>query len=71
MDRNIFDQTLRAFKVAKPFRPFTVVLVNGDRVNVDDPEAFIIRDGVSGFIGRDGLPNVFWYDGVDRIDEVT
>ena len=40
-----FDETLRTFKRRTPFRPFTVALVNGDRFEVDHPEALLVRDG--------------------------
>ena len=31
MDRDTFDQTIRAFKHRTPFRPFTVAMQNGAR----------------------------------------
>lgn len=34
MDRDTFDGTIRAFKHRTPFRPFTVAMVNGDRLEV-------------------------------------
>jgi hypothetical protein len=33
-----------------PFRPFTVALVNGDRFEVDYPDALVVRDGMAVFI---------------------
>lgn len=51
MDRESFDATLRTFKHRTPFRPFTVSLVNGERLEVDRPDAFAVRDGVAMFAG--------------------
>ncbi len=39
MEVQNIDQTLNAFKNRKPFRPFTVVMVDGDRFEVDFPNA--------------------------------
>ena len=38
MDRDTFDATIRAFKHRAPFRPFTVAMIDGDRLEVDHPE---------------------------------
>ena len=40
-----FDRTLNAFRKRSPYRPFTVVLVNGDRFEVDYPDALVVREG--------------------------
>ena len=68
MDRGIFDETLTTFKNRKPFRPFTVALVNGSRFEVDHPEALVIRDGVGLFAGPGGVPVVFDYEGVCQVE---
>ncbi|MGO9467250.1 MAG: hypothetical protein ACLQIB_10295 [Isosphaeraceae bacterium] len=54
MDRETFDATIRTFKHRAPFRPFTVSLVNGDRLEVDHPDALAVRDGV-GMLTRSHL----------------
>ena len=38
------------FNADRPFQPFTVPLVNGDRFQVDHPEALVIRDGIAVFM---------------------
>ena len=43
MDRDTFDNTIRTFKHRTPFRPFTVSLVNGKRLEVDHPDALAVR----------------------------
>lgn len=67
MDRETFDSTIRTFKHRTPFRPFTISLVNGERVEVDHPEALVVRDGVGLFAGPGGVPAVFDYEGVAQI----
>lgn len=67
MDANNFDNALVAFRRRVPFRPFTVVLVNGDRFEVDHQEALVVRDGVALFVGPGGVPVVFDHEGVAQL----
>ena len=67
MDRETFDTTIRTFKHRTPFRPFTVSLVNGERVEVDRADALVTRDGVALFAGPGGIPAVFDYEGVAQL----
>jgi len=67
MDRDTFDATMRSFKHRTPFRPFTVSLVNGERLEVDHPDALVVRDGVALFVGPGGVPAVFDYEGVAQV----
>lgn len=67
MDRDTFDSTIRTFKHRRPFRPFTVSLVNGERVEVDHPDALVVRDGVGLFAAPGGVPSVFDYEGVAQV----
>jgi hypothetical protein len=67
MDRDTFDTTIRTFKHRSPFRPFTVAMVNGDRVEVDHPDALAIRDGVAIFAGPGGIPHIFDHEGVNQV----
>jgi hypothetical protein len=67
MDRETFDATIRTFKHRAPFRPFTVSLVNGDRLEVDRPDAVAVRDGVGMFVGPGGIPSIFDHEGVAQV----
>jgi hypothetical protein len=67
MDRDTFESMIRLFKNRRPFRPFTISLVNGERVEVDHPDALALRDGVGLFAGPGGIPAVFDYEGVAQI----
>ena len=66
MQADNFDHTLTALRQRVPFRPFTVALVNGDRFEVDHPNALVVRDGVPVFIGPGGIPIVFDREGVSQ-----
>ncbi|MEX0702779.1 MAG: hypothetical protein WD069_11855 [Planctomycetales bacterium] len=67
MTRTNFERTLRAFQRRTPFRPFSVALVNGDRVQVDHPEALVLRSGVAVFISAAGAPTIFDHEGVSEL----
>ena len=67
LDRDTFDGTIRAFKHRTPFRPFTVAMVNGDRLEVDHPDALAARDGVALFAGPGGVPVIFDHEGVSQV----
>ena len=67
MEADSFDRTLNAFKRRSPFQPFTVALVNGDRFEVDYPDALVVRDGVAVYIGAGGVPVLFDHEGVSQV----
>jgi hypothetical protein len=62
-----FDQTLRALKAKKPFRPFTIEQVGGERFEIDFPDVLAVRDGVAAFVGPGGVPVLFDHESVSRI----
>ncbi len=66
MVADTFDQTLRAFTDRRPFRPFTISLVNGNRFEVDYPTALVFRDGVAVYLGPRGVPVIFDHEGVSE-----
>ena len=67
MTNDNFNRTLRTFQKQTPFKPFTVALVNGDRVQVDHPLALVVRAGVAVFIAADGAPTLFDHDSVSEV----
>jgi hypothetical protein len=67
MDRATFDSTIRAFKHRTPYQPFTIAMVNGNRFEIDHPEALALRDGVALFAGPGGVPVIFDYEGVSEV----
>jgi hypothetical protein len=67
MDIKHFARSMRRFQRQTPFRPFTVALLNGDRVLVDCPDALVYRAGVAAFIAAGGVPTVFDHESVSRL----
>jgi hypothetical protein len=67
MDANTFDNTLGALYSRRPFHPFTVVLVNGDRFEVDHPLALSIREGAGFFWAPGRVPWIFDHESVSQI----
>ncbi len=67
MDIETFDATIRSFKNRTPFRPFTVSLVNGKRLEVDYPDALVVRDGVAVFVAPGGIPAIFDHEGLAQV----
>lgn len=67
MDREKFNSAIRAFKHRKPFRPFTVAMVDGDCLEIDHPDALAIRDGLGMFTAPGGMPVIFDNDGVSQV----
>ena len=67
MIANNFERSLQAMVRRKPFRPFTVELVSGDRIEVDHPEALVHRAGVAVYLSPEGYPVLFDHDGVSQI----
>ena len=62
-----FENSLKALKQRKPFRPFTVELVSGDRFEVDFPDSLVIRDAVAVFVRPGGIPLLFDHEGVSQL----
>jgi hypothetical protein len=67
MDPGHFERSPRAFQRRTPVRPFVVALVNGDRIQVDHPEALVLRDGVAVFIAADGVPTLVDHESVSQL----
>lgn len=61
-----FQSVLNEFRHRRPFRPFTVELVSGDRFEVDFPDALVSRDGVGVFIRPGGAPVLFDHESVSQ-----
>jgi hypothetical protein len=67
MTAESFQKVLLAMIRRKPFKPFTVELNTGNRIEVDHPEATVIREGVAIFIGPGFVPVYFDHDSVTQI----
>jgi hypothetical protein len=67
VDRDTFDNTMLMYKSRTPFRPFTVIMVSGDRLEVDHGGALGVRDGVALYVAPGGVPVAFDHEGVSHI----
>ena len=50
MDRDRFTTTLTMLKNRRPFGPFTLAMVNGERLEVDFPDAVALRQSMAVFL---------------------
>jgi hypothetical protein len=54
MKRELFEALVRRLLSRKPFRPFSIKLVDGEAIRVDHPEAMIVRAGVGAVMDSRG-----------------
>lgn len=66
-----FERTLRALARRTPFRPFTVELVSGSRIEIDHPEALVFRGGLAVFLSSTGVPTLFDHESVSQLIGAT
>ena len=69
MSTERFQTTIRAFQRRTPFKPYVVEVVSGQRIQVEHPEALVVRAGVGVFVDVSGAPTVFDHEGVIRISD--
>jgi len=67
MDRETFTVTIRAFQARKPFKPFTVALVDGERYEVDRPDVLALGDGAAVLLAPGNVPVFFDHEGVSQV----
>jgi hypothetical protein len=67
MERDHFDRTLSALRRQAPFQPFAVRFVSGESIQVDHPEALVVRAGVAVYLGPDGAPTLFDHESVSEV----
>lgn len=67
MRAEVFHETIRALASREPYKPFTVVLMNGNRFEVDHPAALAYRDGFAMYIAPGNIPVIFDHDGVSEV----
>jgi hypothetical protein len=62
-------KALRAFARRKPFQPFTVELVSGERILVEHPEALVFRGSVAVHFCPDNEITIFDHEGVAQLTD--
>jgi hypothetical protein len=61
------DESSPARRSSGTRRNGAIALVNGDRFQVDHPEALVVRDGVAVFIAAGGVPTLFDHTSVSQL----
>ena len=67
MDWETFAATIQAFQNRRPFKPFTVALVDGDRYEVDRPNILAAGEGIAILITPGGVPVFFDHECVSQV----
>ena len=62
-----FEKTLQAYQRREPFRSFRVRFVSGEHIDVDYPDAVIIRAGVGVYLNAQGVPTLFDHESVNEV----
>lgn len=61
------DKALRAYQRRRPFRAFSLRFVSGEHIDVDHPEALVIRGGVGVYVSATGVPTLFDHESVSEV----
>jgi hypothetical protein len=67
MDRETFAATIQALQNRRPFKPFTVALLNGDRYEVDRPNVLALGEGIAILVAPGDVPIFFDHEGVNQV----
>jgi hypothetical protein len=67
MEKDNFEKVLRGLSRHRPFHSYTVEFVSGEAIEVDHPEALIVRAGVAVYLSADGTPTWFDHSSVSRV----
>lgn len=67
IDQGTFITTIESLQNRRPFRPFTVALVDGERYEVDRPNILAVGEGIAILIAPGGVPVFFDHDGVSQV----
>jgi len=67
MTSDNFDKALRLLQDRRPYQVFTVELDTGKQIEVDHPNAIVVRDGVAVYVAPGGIPVLFDHDSVNQI----
>ena len=59
MSAETFEAAVGPYLSSRPFRPFTLVLNDGTRLEVDHPSGFLHRAGTGGHLDAAGMPTLF------------
>jgi hypothetical protein len=69
MIKRIFETTLRAYRIRRPFKPFLVELMSGTMLEIGHPEGLISQDGAAVYVAPGGNITIFDAPGVVRFSD--
>lgn len=67
MDRESFTATIEALQNMRPFKPFTVTLVDGDRYEVDRPNILALGEGIAILVAPGDVQVFLDHEGVSQV----
>lgn len=70
MVQETFSQALRASARRRPFKPFVVELVNGERIVVEHPEALAFNAGAAVYVSPQREFALFDHEGVADVRDL-
>jgi hypothetical protein len=70
MNRPEFEKEIKELIASKPFVPFAVDLVEGERVLIENPQAFRCQGGSAVYATPDGLLDIFDYRSVRAVERL-
>jgi hypothetical protein len=71
MNKENFDRAFQIFQRRKPWRPFTLELLTGSRIEIEHPEALTRYEDLVKHQSSTGLQSVFEYTSVVRFLAAT
>ena len=71
MQAEAFSEALRAITRRRPFKPFVVQLVSGDRIDVEHPEALVFRGSIAVYFSPKGELAIFDNEGVAQLTDMA
>lgn len=70
MTQRVFETSLKAFQIRRPFKPFVIELHSGTAIVVNHPEAVITQAGAAVHITKDGDITLFDARSVSRLSDL-
>lgn len=71
MNKRIFETTLKAYQIRRPFKPFAIELTSGSVITVRHREALVTHAGAAVYFAQDGAISIFDANGVAQFTDRT
>jgi hypothetical protein len=70
MTQRVFETSLKAFQIRRPFRPFIIELHSGSEILVAHPEAVVTQSGSAVHFSPDGGITIFDSKSVSQLCDI-